>query len=137
MPVRLTARFTYSMKTVLQLEEVAMAAAGIYFLHLHDLGLSTWIWVLLFFSPDIGMAGYLVSSSIGAITYNVFHHKGLALVIAFIGHFFGNEILLAIGILLFAHSSFDRVFGYGLKYFSGFKDTHLGSLRKEISPVRD
>jgi len=120
------------MKTVLQLEEVAMAAAGIYFLHLHDLGLSTWIWVLLFFSPDIGMLGYLFGNSIGAITYNLFHHKGIALVVAFAGYFSANEILLAIGILLFAHSSFDRILGYGLKYFSGFKDTHLGSLRKEI-----
>jgi hypothetical protein len=113
------------MKTLLQLEELAMAIAGIYFLHLHNLGLSTWIWVLLFFSPDIGMLGYLFGNSIGAVTYNLFHHKGVAIAIAFAGYFSGNEILLAIGILLFAHSSFDRVMGFGLKYFSGFKDTHL------------
>jgi hypothetical protein len=119
------------MKTVLQLEELAMAIGAIYFLDLHNLGMPTWIWVLLFFSPDIGMAGYLFGNSVGAITYNLFHHKGLALCMAFSGYFMGSEVLLAIGILLFAHSSFDRVLGYGLKYFSGFKDTHLGNLRKE------
>ena len=119
------------MKTVLQLEELAMAIAAIYFLHLHNLGMPTWIWVLLFFSPDIGMAGYLFGNLVGAITYNLFHHKGLALCVAVSGYFMGSEVLLAIGTLLFAHSSFDRVLGYGLKYFSGFKDTHLGNLRKE------
>src|SRR5690349_14458082 len=124
------------MKILLQLEELAMALAAIYFLHLHNLGLSVWIWIPLFFAPDIGMIGYLFSNSVGAISYNLFHHKGLALFIAFFGYFLSNEILLAVGILLFAHSSFDRVLGYGLKYFSGFKDTHLGSLKKEmvISP---
>lgn len=120
------------MKTILQLEELTMAIVAIYFLHLHDLGISAWIWVILFFSPDIGMVGYLFGNSVGAITYNLFHHKGIALAFACFGYFFGNEILLAVGILLFAHSSFDRVLGYGLKYFSGFKDTHLGNLRKEI-----
>ena len=32
------------------------------------------------------------------------------------------------GIILFGHSSFDRILGYGLKYTDSFKNTHLGSL---------
>jgi hypothetical protein len=36
------------------------------------------------------------------------------------------------GIILFAHSSMDRLFGYGLKYFTGFSDTHLGKIGKEM-----
>lgn len=118
------------MKTVLKLEEAAMTVAGIYFLYLYDLGLPVWAWVLLFFAPDIGMLGYLVNDKFGAICYNIFHHKGVALALAFTGFFIGNEVLLSMGALLFAHSSFDRMFGYGLKYYSGFKDTHLGSLEK-------
>ena len=113
---------------LLKIEEVLMTLGAIYMLSLHNLGLSVWIWILLFFSPDIGMLGYLFGNKAGAISYNIFHHKGIALIIAFAGYFLSNEIMLAIGILLFAHSSFDRVLGYGLKYFSGFKHTHLGNL---------
>ena len=76
------------------------------------------------------MIGYFVNNKVGAISYNIFHHKGLALALAFAGFFIGNEVLLAVGVLLFAHSSFDRMLGYGLKYYSGFKDTHLGRVGK-------
>jgi hypothetical protein len=116
------------MKSVLKIEEAVMTVVGIYFLSLHNLGLSVWIWILLFFSPDIGMLGYLFGNKVGAISYNIFHHKGIALSIAFAGYLLSNEIMQAIGILLFTHSAFDRVLGYGLKYFSGFKHTHLGNL---------
>lgn len=118
------------MKTVLQLEEAAMAFAAIYFLYLHNLGLSAWVWVLLFLAPDISMVGYLVNNKIGAISYNIFHHKGLDLALAFAGYFADIEILLSIGVLLFAHSSFDRMLGYGLKHYEGFKSTHLGRVGK-------
>jgi len=116
------------MKIMLILEEVAMAALGIYFLTQYSLGLSFWIWLILFFSPDIGMLGYLLNTQIGAFTYNLFHHKGLALAIAAAGYFLKIDLMTSIGILLFAHSSFDRVMGYGLKYADDFKHTHLGWL---------
>lgn len=29
------------------------------------------------------------------------------------------------GVILFAHASMDRIFGYGLKYADDFKHTHL------------
>jgi hypothetical protein len=48
------------MKFILILEEAAMAAFGLYMLSFFNLGLSTWIWALLFFSPDIGMVGYRI-----------------------------------------------------------------------------
>jgi hypothetical protein len=121
------------MKTALKLEEAAMAFAGIYFLYLYDLGLPAWAWVLLFFAPDLGMIGYVINNKAGAITYNFLHHKALALGLALIGYFMNNEVLIATGALLFAHSSFDRMLGYGLKYYSGFKNTHLGEIgKKEI-----
>ena len=116
------------MKSLLRMEELMMALVAMYFLHQHNLGLPIWLWVLLFFSPDIGMLGYLASNKIGAITYNLFHHKGLALLIALTAYFMKSEIVMAVGILLFAHSSFDRIWGYGLKYSFNFKDTHLGNL---------
>jgi hypothetical protein len=38
---------------------------------------------------------------------------------------------LAVGLIWLGHVGFDRMAGYGLKYDSDFKHTHLGILFKE------
>jgi Domain of unknown function (DUF4260) len=119
------------MKTILKLEETAMTALGIYFLTYYNLGLSVWIWVVLFFAPDISMLGYLVNTKIGAVSYTFFHHKGVAVAAAMTGYYLQQDVLTATGILLFAHASFDRIWSYGLKYPDSFKNTHLGSLERK------
>ena len=86
-----------------------------------------WFW-LLFFSPDAGMLGYLVNTKTGALTYNLLHHKGIALLIFLLGISMTSMPLEFAGILLFAHASFDRMLGYGLKYPDNFKHTHLGRI---------
>ncbi len=92
------------------------------------LGYQWWWFLALILVPDIGMLGYLFSSKIGAITYNLFHHKGLAILLYFLGMYFSLPIIQLAGIILFSHSSLDRVLGYGLKYDKGFKHTHLGEI---------
>lgn len=116
------------MKITLKLEEAVMAAIAIYGLTLYNLGLPFWAWFILFFTPDIGMLGYLINTRIGALVYNLFHHKAIAIFILGCGLFYNNEIIIVTGILLFGHSSFDRIWGYGLKYNDSFKHTHLGML---------
>jgi len=116
------------MKHLLQLEELAQFAAaivGIYFFGVH---LPWWAWVPLFFSPDLGMLGYLVNPAIGGMLYNLFHHKAIAIAIVSIGFFSQEAGWLTAGLLLYGHSSFDRILGYGLKYPDNFKHTHLGWL---------
>lgn len=117
------------MKRIIQIEELAMTAAAIYLISQLDISLSWWLYLLLFFSPDLGMAGYLLNAKIGAITYNMFHHRGIAIVIAALGIQMGSQYVLLAGLILFAHASFDRIFGFGLKYFTGFKHTHLGVMK--------
>src|SRR5687768_10045251 len=104
------------MKMQLKLEELAMAFAGIYLCTLTGIMPVWWLYFLLFFTPDIGMAGYLVNTRVGALTYNFLHHKGVAIAVWVIGFLSGNEYLQFAGLLMFAHSSFDRMLGYGLKY---------------------
>ena len=118
------------MKTILKLEEIGMTAIAIYLLTIHNLHIAIWIWFFIFFSPDVSMLGYLVNPKVGAITYNIFHHRGIAVVIIGIGYLMKIEVVLSAGILLFAHASFDRIWGYGLKYHNSFNDTHLGKLKK-------
>jgi hypothetical protein len=36
--------------------------------------------------------------------------------------------MLALALIWLAHIGFDRMLGYGLKYQSGFGDTHLGRI---------
>ena len=64
-----------------------------------------------------------------AWSYNLFHHKAIALLVISFGYFsYSNDYLVA-GIILFGHSAMDRILGYGLKYADGFKHTHLGTLK--------
>jgi hypothetical protein len=124
------------MKSLLKAEEAAMTVVALYALSFHTLGMPVWLWALLFFMPDISMLGYVANVRLGAFLYNLFHHKGIAILLAATGYFANVELLLSTGILLFAHASFDRIWGYGLKYTTGFKDTHLGSLEKrKVEPT--
>jgi hypothetical protein len=116
------------MKTILKLEELGMFALGVFLFS--QLSYQWWWFLVLLLLPDIGMLGYVINTKIGAITYNIFHHKGLAMFIYFLGIYFDIELLKLIGIILFAHAAMDRVFGYGLKYLDNFKNTHLGEIGK-------
>jgi hypothetical protein len=119
------------MKQLLQLEELAQTALGIAALYYQPIHVGWWLLPILFLSPDISMLGYAINTKVGAFVYNLFHHKGLAIIIAAAGFFTGNHMFMFIGILLFAHSSFDRALGYGLKYEDDFKHTHLGWIGKK------
>ncbi|MBT8306680.1 MAG: DUF4260 domain-containing protein [Maribacter sp.] len=114
------------MKTLIKLEELMLLVLGIFMFGL--LGYQWWWFLALILTPDIGMLGYLFGKRLGAITYNLFHHKGLAIFLYFVGMYFSLSIIQLAGIILFSHASLDRVFGYGLKYNKGFKYTHLGEI---------
>ncbi len=124
------------MKTILKLEELGMFIGSIVLLYISNV--NWWWYLLLFLGPDISMLGYLISNKIGAWGYNLFHHKGIALLVFGLGLLIqlpgdtGNkDWLINLGIILFGHSSMDRFFGYGLKYENGFKFTHLGEIGKK------
>lgn len=120
------------MKTTLKLEELAMFTISLYFID--QLPYAWWWFAVLFLAPDLSMLGYLVNAKVGAICYNLFHHKGIAIAIGVIGMVLSSSAVLFAGILLFAHSSFDRMLGYGLKYSDSFAHTHLGKIGKSTKP---
>jgi hypothetical protein len=118
------------MGITLQIEETAITALAIYGLTRLNLHLPLWAWVPLFFSPDLSMLGYLLGTQVGAFTYNLFHHRAVAIAVMAAGLFLHQDALIAAGLLLLAHSAFDRMMGYGLKYADSFKHTHLGWMGK-------
>ncbi|WP_281542201.1 DUF4260 domain-containing protein [Maribacter aestuarii] len=111
---------------LLKIEELAMFILGIFMFGL--LGYEWWWFLILILAPDLGMIGYLMNPKIGAWCYNVFHHKGIAIGIYFLGMYLSLPVVQLIGVILFAHASMDRILGYGLKYEKGFKFTHLGEI---------
>ena len=116
------------MKNIIKSEELAMFLFSIYlFGQLH---FAWWWYLALILAPDISMAGYAINNKIGAICYNIAHHKGIAIAVYVAGLYIHNEIVQLTGIILFGHSSMDRMMGYGLKYFEGFKSAHLGAIGK-------
>jgi len=116
------------MKTIIKLEEAALFILGIFlFNRLH---FEWWWFLVLILAPDLSMLGYLFGNKSGAFFYNVFHHKGIALLVYTLGCYLSIETIQLAGIILFAHSAMDRIFGYGLKYEKGFKYTHLGEIGK-------
>lgn len=114
------------MKTLLKLEELILFLLGIYAFTL--LPYAWWWFFVLILAPDIGMLGYLLGNRIGAFCYNLFHHRGVAILICAIGVFLDSNLIQLIGVIVFTHIALDRMLGYGLKYNKGFKYTHLGDL---------
>lgn len=116
------------MKTLLKLEDLAELLFSIFLFA--KMSFAWWWFPALIFVPDLSTLGYLVNTKVGASLYNFFHHKGLGILIGIVGFLITNEILILSGIILFGHSSMDRLFGYGLKYNDDFKHTHLGKIGK-------
>ena len=117
------------MKNLIKIEEAAMFGLSIFLFNLTDF--AWWWYPLLILTPDIGMIGYLAGSKVGALTYNLFHHKAVALLVLCIGWYVGNAWVELAGIILFGHSSMDRILDYGLKHEDDFKHTHLGWIGME------
>ncbi|MBC7890705.1 MAG: DUF4260 domain-containing protein [Sphingobacteriaceae bacterium] len=114
------------MKNLLKSEELLQFLASIALFSTLDY--AWWVFPALLFIPDVSMLGYLISPRWGAYTYNIGHHKGLAVALGVAGLFLHLPALELTGLMLFAHASFDRLMGYGLKHTDAFKHTHLGLL---------
>ena len=119
------------MKTTLKLEELGLFLFGVYLFS--QLNYAWWWFFALILVPDFSMIGYVFGNKSGAFLYNVFHHKAIAMIIYLAGIYSSNNLIQLTGIILFAHSSMDRMMGYGLKYETGFKFTHLGEIGKKVT----
>ena len=115
-------------KIVLHLEGATLFAASIAVFAVQ--GQAWWLYPALLFVPDIFMLGYLRSTGLGAIVYNLGHSYPAAALLTATGFIASAPLAIAIGAIWFGHIGWDRLFGYGLKYSTSFKHTHLGDLEK-------
>ena len=123
------------MRNLIKLEEFFLFVLSIYLFT--QLNYAWWWFALLFLAPDLGMLGYMINPRVGALTYNLLHHKGIAVALFLIGAWLSIPPLQLAGTIILGHSSADRVLGYGLKYPDAFQHTHLGWIgRKGTQPGR-
>lgn len=108
---------------LLRLEGLAVlvGALVVYF----DAGFGWLLLLLLVLAPDLSMLGYLAGPAIGAASYDAVHTYLLPIALAVAGVLGKSETAVQIALVWFAHIGADRFLGYGLKYPTSFRDTHL------------
>ena len=130
------------LKRIVSLEY--LFAAVLVALFFVNVGHFDWWWLIILFPLfDASMIGYLISSHVGAITYNIVHSLiGPAmLTVLYIftaGHtaadsirqYSADSFLLFIILIWLFHIFVDRALGFGLKHSEGFHHTHLGKIGK-------
>ncbi len=96
----------------------------------------SWLqFVLLFLVPDFSMIGYLSGGRVGAFTYNLVHTYVGPLLLAAYGFSGPHRLWLLLSLIWIAHIGIDRMLGYGLKYSTQFKDTHLNPARHALETL--
>jgi hypothetical protein len=91
----------------------------------HELSGNWLLFFLLFLWPDLFMLGYLANVRVGAMFYNVVHTYAWPLLLGAASVFEQWHGTLLFTLIWTAHIGVDRALGYGLKYPTFFKDTHL------------
>jgi Domain of unknown function (DUF4260) len=84
-----------------------------------------WLFAVLFLTPDLFMLGYLINAKWGAAVYNLVHTLTGPLVLLALAQVFAKPSCIPYALIWLAHIGIDRALGYGLKYPTLFKDTHL------------
>jgi Domain of unknown function (DUF4260) len=119
-----------SPKPLLHLEGAAVLITSIFAYHREN---GSWLlFAILFLAPDLSMAGYFAGPRLGAFTYNAIHTYLGPFVLAGYSILTGHQEPLWVATIWIAHIGFDRMLGFGLKYPTNFKDTHLAPGRHTV-----
>jgi hypothetical protein len=113
-------------RLLLRLEGAALMAVALFLYARADGGWG--LCALLFFAPDLSMIFYLAGPRVGATAYNGAHVTFVPLLLGLVGVLSGQPLLTRLALIHLSHIGFDRAVGYGLKYPTGFGDTHFGRI---------
>ena len=110
-------------RRLLRLEGLAVLTGAIvlYF----DASYGWLLLLVLFLAPDLSMIGYLGGPRTGALTYDVVHTYALPIALGVAGGLGDSSLATQIALIWAAHIGMDRMLGFGLKYPTAFRDTHL------------
>ena len=96
-----------------------------------------WLFVVLALAPDLSMLAYLAGPRIGSLGYNLFHTYTLPVALGGAGLWTDGRLATLVAAVWAAHIGADRLVGYGLKYESGFRATHLSTQPAPIGTLGD
>ena len=80
---------------------------------------------VLFLVPDLSLLGFGAGPRVGAAVYNSAHTYAFPLALGAAGALAASALAVQLAVVWLAHSGADRARGYGLKYPTGYGDTHL------------
>jgi len=110
-------------KPLLHLEGAILLAVSLFLYGW--LGGNWWLFVLLILAPDLAMVGYAINKEAGAAIYNLAHIYVWPAALVIFSVLTANSLAMQLALIWLAHIGGDRLLGYGLKYTTDFKDTHL------------
>jgi len=88
-----------------------------------------WGWfALLLLAPDLCFVAYLAGARAGTVVYNLAHTTVGPLLLGVVGIAAAERYAALAALIWLAHIGLDRALGLGLKYPTGFKDTHFRRL---------
>lgn len=100
---------------------ISAGALALYF----DAGYGWVLLVVLALAPDLSMIGYVASTRVGAWSYNLAHNLVVPIALGVAGVLSDGDRAVQLALIWLVHIGADRLIGYGLKYPTSFKDTHL------------
>lgn len=86
------------------------------------------VFFLLLLWPDIAIVAYAINKDLGTAVYNLLHTYTMPIIFITVSIVFSWTFGIQFALIWFAHIGMDRLVGYGLKYRSEFKDTHITRL---------
>lgn len=109
---------------VLRLDGLAVTLASIVLYR--ELGMSWWVFVVLFLVPDVSILAYLLNARVGATVYNLMHTYVWPAGMFAMGFLSARGTLMGVALIWMAHIAIDRALGFGLKYSDApFRETHV------------
>jgi hypothetical protein len=110
-------------RLLLRLEGLAIAVGAV--LLYADGDYDWWLFLVLALAPDLAFVGYAAGPAAGATVYNLTHNLVLPIALACAGVLWDSDLAVAVALIWLIHIGVDRAIGYGLKYRTAFKNTHL------------
>lgn len=113
-------------RVLLRLEGLVVFLAAL--VGYYSIGGSWQLFALLLLLPDLAMIAYLAGPRVGAAAYNAVHTYAAPGILAALALAGVAPRAWPVCLIWVAHIGMDRAIGYGLKFASHFRDTHLGAI---------
>jgi Domain of unknown function (DUF4260) len=110
-------------RLLLRVEGAAVAVAAVTLYFYADF--SWWLLLVLALAPDLSFIAFAAGPRAGTAAYDAAHTYVVPVALGAVGVVAETDLATQIALVWITHIGVDRAIGYGLKYPSAFRDTHL------------